>query len=80
MYIHDKKSGLITPLPLYLIWKYKVHIFIFGAVAQCLAPFVFMGVPKEAPTESSLSFWHKRCLLSGKDPSVCQLNYPTSKP
>jgi hypothetical protein len=84
MYIHDKKTGLILPLPFYLVWKFKFHILVFGAVAQCLAPLLWIAIPKEGylakDAESPFVFWHERCIRSGKEPSICQLNYPVNKP
>jgi hypothetical protein len=83
MYIHDRKSGLILPLPLYLLWKYKVQLLIFGGIAQCLAPALFLMVPKDQQPsrniESPFVAFHERCIRDGRAPMVCQLNYPVDK-
>jgi hypothetical protein len=80
MYIHDKKSGLILPLPLYLVWKYKVPILIFGVIAQAIVPILFLAVPKsQQPSmnvESPFVAFHNRCVRDGIEPSICQLRYP----
>jgi hypothetical protein len=80
MYIHDRKTGLILPLPLYLLWRYKIQILIFSAAMQVIAPLMFLMVPKEHQLsrniESPFVAFHERCIKDGRDPNVCQLNYP----
>jgi hypothetical protein len=80
MYIHDKKSGVILPLPFYLIWKYKVHLLLFGVVAQVVVVPLFLMVPaSQQPSRNIESPWtvfHNRCIRDGIDPYVCQLKYP----
>jgi hypothetical protein len=83
MYIHDKKSGLILPIPFYLLWRYKIHLLVFGVVAQCVAPFLWLAIPKEGylakDAESAFAPFHERCIRGGRDPAICQLNYPVEK-
>lgn len=69
LYLHDRKTGLIFPFPIHLIWKYKVHILIYCAVFNAFAPFIWMAIPKPAyvvEAESAEALRIENCEKTGK--------------